>query len=164
MKSTRRGRSLSLAPLTHSLAPHCSLRSRAPLIRSLTRSRAQGKEVHVFEMNASISHHFNALWTVPVSRHKKSSYSISGAPRGPRHAHVARAPSAAAPRADGGAGDGSALQIQKSIRRILDLWLRTDMPFPRLSGEKPLAKLLAFLTDFWNSLSPSRKRNHFVVF
>ena len=46
MKSTRRvaGHSLlrfarSLAPLTHSLAPHCSLRSRAPL-RSLVHSLA----------------------------------------------------------------------------------------------------------------------------
>ena len=51
----------SLAPLTHSLAPHCSLRSRASprsfvrSHRSLTRSRAHGKEVYVFEMNASIS-------------------------------------------------------------------------------------------------------------
>ena len=50
MKSTRRvlDHSLahllarSLAPLTYSLASHCSLRSRAPL-RSLTHSRAHGK-------------------------------------------------------------------------------------------------------------------------
>ena len=42
----------SLTPLTHTHAPHCSLRS---LARSLTRSRAHGKEVYVYEVNASIS-------------------------------------------------------------------------------------------------------------
>ena len=39
-----------------SLAPHCLLRSRA---RSLTFSRAHGNEVFVYEMNVSISNHFN---------------------------------------------------------------------------------------------------------
>ena len=59
----------SLTPHTHSLSPHCSLRSRAPLrsfVRSLarpfTRSRAHGKEVFVYELNASISCSFNPLW------------------------------------------------------------------------------------------------------
>ena len=47
-----------LALLNHSLAPHCSLLSRAPL-RSFTRSRAHRKEVLVYEMNAPISNHFN---------------------------------------------------------------------------------------------------------
>ena len=51
----------SLAPLTYLLAPHCSLCSRASL-RSLTRSRAHGKEVYVFEVNASISYSFNPLY------------------------------------------------------------------------------------------------------
>ena len=58
----------SLAPLTHSLAPHCSLRSRAPLrsfvrslARSLTHSGAHGKETYVFELNALISYCFNPL-------------------------------------------------------------------------------------------------------
>ena len=61
----------SLAPLPHKLAPHCSLRSRDPLrafirslARSLTRSRVHGKELHVFEMNASISYRYNPLCAV----------------------------------------------------------------------------------------------------
>ena len=51
----------SLAPLTHSLAPHCSLRSRAPLrsfVCSLagpfTRSQAHGKEVFVHDFYARL--------------------------------------------------------------------------------------------------------------
>ena len=58
MKSTRRVLGHSLAPLTHSLAPHCSLRSRAPLRsfvpshRSLTHSGAHGKET--YELNLRI--------------------------------------------------------------------------------------------------------------
>merc|ERR1712198_723910 len=57
----------SLAPLTHSLVPHCSLRSRAPLRSfarttcSLTRSRAHGKQVFVYKTNASISYTFGPL-------------------------------------------------------------------------------------------------------
>ena len=62
----------SLAPLTHLLAPHCSLCSRAPLrsfARSLTyslahllaRSRAHGKVVYIFELNASFSFSFGPL-------------------------------------------------------------------------------------------------------
>ena len=50
----------SLAPLTHSLAPHCLLRSRAPLrsiARSITRSRAHGKEVRVYGMNVSFMYY-----------------------------------------------------------------------------------------------------------
>ena len=42
----------SLALLTHSLAPYCSLRSRAPL-HFLTCSRAQGKGIFVLDMNAT---------------------------------------------------------------------------------------------------------------
>ena len=61
----------SLAPLTHSLAPQCSLRSRSAALipsfaRSLTHSGAHGKGVFAFELNASISKGFNplcGLWT-----------------------------------------------------------------------------------------------------
>ena len=63
----------SLALLTHWLAPHCSLRSRAPLrsfvrslARSLTHSRARGKEMFFYEMNASISYRFNPSCGVGV--------------------------------------------------------------------------------------------------
>ena len=62
-----------LALLTHLLAPHCLLRSRAPLCsfvrllaRSLTHSRAHGKEVFVCGMNALISYSFNPLCSVRV--------------------------------------------------------------------------------------------------
>ena len=54
----------SPTPLTRSLAPHCSLRLRAPL-RSLARSLihfgAHGKDVFVYELNASISYSFSPL-------------------------------------------------------------------------------------------------------
>ena len=53
-----------LAPLTHLLASHCSLGSRAPLhsfVCSLTHSVAHGKEVFVYGMTAPISHSFNPL-------------------------------------------------------------------------------------------------------
>ena len=55
-----------LAPLTHSIAAHCSLRARArsaALICALTyiptHSRLHGKEVLVHDMNALISYSFN---------------------------------------------------------------------------------------------------------
>ena len=54
----------SLTPLTHSLAPHCSLHSLAlrrsfiRLHRSLAHCEAHGKEIHVFELNASSSYLF----------------------------------------------------------------------------------------------------------
>ena len=57
----------SLALLTHSLAPHCLLRSRI-LVRSLICSlahfahcRARGKEIFYNEMNALITYRFNPL-------------------------------------------------------------------------------------------------------
>ena len=63
MKSTCRVLGHSLAPLAHSLAPHCSLRSRA---RSLAHSVAHGKAINVYGMNASISYNLkplcNARW------------------------------------------------------------------------------------------------------
>ena len=58
MKTTHKARCHSLALQAHSLAPLCSLRSRVQL-RSFTRSRAHREEVFVYEMNASISNHFN---------------------------------------------------------------------------------------------------------
>ena len=54
----------SLALLTHLLALHCSLCSRAPLrpfICSLTHFEAREKVIYVYELNASISYHFNPL-------------------------------------------------------------------------------------------------------
>ena len=53
-----------LAPLTHSLAPHCTLCLRAPLrsfFRSLTHSGAHGIEISVYELNTSISYSSNPL-------------------------------------------------------------------------------------------------------
>ena len=47
----------SLAPLTHSLARYATLI--CLLARSLSRSRAHGKEVYFYELNAWISCHFN---------------------------------------------------------------------------------------------------------
>ena len=53
----------SFARIAHLLALHCSLRSRDPL-RSLTRSRAYGKDIFVYELNASISYNFNSQCVV----------------------------------------------------------------------------------------------------
>ena len=59
----------SLALLTHSLAPHCRLRSRALLARSLSHSGAHGIELFIYDLNASISDSFNptARLTVVIS-------------------------------------------------------------------------------------------------
>ena len=43
-----------IAPLTHLLAPHCSLYSHS-LLRSIVRSLTHKKEVYVCELNASTS-------------------------------------------------------------------------------------------------------------
>ena len=70
MKSTRKvlGHSLlrshrSLIRLLRTARFAALIRS---LARSLTRSRAHGKEVHVYELNASISYRFNPL-CIPLS-------------------------------------------------------------------------------------------------
>ena len=58
-----------LAPLRQSLAPHCLLHSRAPLhllAASLTHWRAYGKDINVYQLNASISFSFNPLCIVRV--------------------------------------------------------------------------------------------------
>ena len=80
----------SLAPFTHLLAPHCSLGLRASLrsfarslahslALSLTRSRAHGKEVYDYEMNASISYCFNPTCHLqtPSASHPPSSNHLS---------------------------------------------------------------------------------------
>ena len=43
--------------------PFISFACSALLARSLTRSRAHGNAVFVYEMNASISYSFNPVWT-----------------------------------------------------------------------------------------------------
>ena len=54
-----------------SLALHCSLCSRAQLrsfVCLLAHSRAHGKEVYIYELNASISCSFNPLWVEKKSK------------------------------------------------------------------------------------------------
>ena len=57
----------SLASLTLSLAPHSSLRSRAPLrlfVGSLAHYGAHGIAFYVYEFNASVSYSFNSVCNV----------------------------------------------------------------------------------------------------
>ena len=62
-------------PHAHPLAPLTHLRSAAvirSLARSVTRARAHGKEVSIFELNASISYHFDpqcARVLISVEKH-----------------------------------------------------------------------------------------------
>ena len=89
MKSTRRVLGHSLAPLTHSLCPHCSLCSRAPLCsfaRSLSLT-SHGNAIYAHAMNASVSKSFNppctgiCFWRcsgLHVSGHRRLDASTEG--------------------------------------------------------------------------------------
>ena len=63
MKLMRKVLGRSLAPLTHSLAPHCSL----------ARSRAHGRAIYVYEMNSSISYTINPRCAHAADKNEKKS-------------------------------------------------------------------------------------------